>query len=142
MPPAEHVWGQLYVFLSSYYADGHLASNPDSHPAFCRLQYSAFCTASDEKLDESLGSRLINEHPTHPHEVVEAGADFEGPDPLLRTDQRRLLVSHIHQRLLDVPVGGDRLRRVALEDEPRPQRLEGAVGTTPALQGRWVGGSG
>ena len=29
---------------------GVIASNPGSHPAFCRLQY--------EKLDESLGSRL------------------------------------------------------------------------------------
>ena len=36
-----------------------LASNPGSHPAFRRLQYGkAECTASDEKLDESLGSRL------------------------------------------------------------------------------------
>ena len=30
---------------------------------------------------------------------------------------------------------GDRLLRVALEEEPGPQRLEGAVGTAPGLQG-------
>ena len=32
-----------------------VASDPGSHPAF---RHSAFRTASDEKLDESLGSRL------------------------------------------------------------------------------------
>ena len=37
-----------------------VASNPGSHPAFRRLQYgkALFRTASDEKLDESLGLRL------------------------------------------------------------------------------------
>ena len=36
-----------------------LASNPGFHPAFRRLQYKKRGTASDEKLDESLGLRLI-----------------------------------------------------------------------------------
>ena len=35
-----------------------LASVPGSHPAFRRLQYES--GASDEKLDESLGPRLMN----------------------------------------------------------------------------------
>ena len=36
-----------------------LASSPGSHPAFRRLQYEKRSTVSDEKLDESLGSRLM-----------------------------------------------------------------------------------
>ena len=48
----------------------HLASNPGSHPAFSRLQ-SAFRTASNEKLDESLGSRLPSISPsTHLLQLV------------------------------------------------------------------------
>ena len=45
----------------SEFRDGNsVTSVPGSHPAFRRLQYgkALFCSANDEKLDESLGPRL------------------------------------------------------------------------------------
>ena len=52
----------LFQLYHSYMYDtvlhSHLASNPGSHPAFRRLQFVLQATKS-EKLDESLGSRLL-----------------------------------------------------------------------------------
>ena len=69
----------------------------------------------------------------YPHQVVEGGAHFEGAYPLGGAHKGRLLVAHLHQGLLDLVVGGWWLLCVALQYEPRPQRLQGAVGTPPTL---------
>lgn len=56
--------------------------------------------------------------PAYPHQVVEGGAHFEGAYPLGGAHKGRLLVTHLHQGLLDLVVGGWRLLCVALQYEP------------------------
>ena len=45
---------------------------------------------------------------------LEDVADLGGPDPLLRVEERLLLVPHVHQALLDLRVRRDRALRVTL----------------------------
>ena len=55
-------YGYMYLRFKVGPWGAHIASKPGSHPAFHRLRRDfklLECTAKYEKLDESLGSRLV-----------------------------------------------------------------------------------
>lgn len=60
-------------------------------------------------------------------------ANLHGADPLARAGERRRLVADADEALLDLAVARHGRLHVALQQEPRTDRLQRPVGAAPAV---------